>query len=248
MTIPANNGYIDLNAQEIIPENTSTWADLSGTTWNSWNSWIPSPATPHYWTSDVLDVGQAAYVNLKITGDAIGTKSYKVHSSLTGAFAGEETTVDIAAGDEGITAFYGRYFRITIGVEYQPGEGLNIIRGLDFTTTNESFEIILTEQNTDNLTGGVNGKTLVLPRVVSHIQTMMITPYIPEPYFTIGYVADDYVQLQSPAYPAIVSKSATEPKVAFVNDSGVYQGSIFDAVLKVLPEMYVTDDGNVDVR
>jgi len=43
MALPAINGLLDAELNQVFPSNTGTWNDLSGTTWANWNQWIKMP-------------------------------------------------------------------------------------------------------------------------------------------------------------------------------------------------------------
>jgi hypothetical protein len=248
MTIPADNGFYNSIAEQIEPANQATWADLSGTTWADWPRWCMDPVSPHYHTSpDIIALSEPANISIRIVGDAVGEKSFQVHASTSGLFTGEETTTTITGTDTNIPVFYGQYFRITMGVEFDQAS-LNVIRGVNPTATNKSFEISFKNVDSSSLSGSISARQLVLPRTVSNIERMHITPFAPDGYVELDYIANDYFETAVPAYAGIVSKRASEPKITFVKDDGTYTDALFDAVLIVQPEQFINDDGDLDVR
>jgi len=248
MAIPTDNGVYNWHTGEIEPNNQATWADLSGTTWADWPQWTMEPVSPHYFTSpEFIALPSPAYVSIRITGDATGDKTYQVHASTSGLFTGEETTYTITRDATDIPAFYGQYFRITIGVEYNLAD-LNVIRNISTEATNQTFEISFKNVDSSSLGGSISARELVLPRTVSNIERIHVTPFAPDGYVELDYIANDYFQTAVPAYAGIVSKRASEPKITFVKDDGTYTDALFDAVLIVQPEQYINDSGDLDVR
>jgi len=251
MALPSFNGTLDELNSVITAPNTGTWADIgSGTdfeTWDDWKNWSTTPGTLT-WLTDILDLGESAYFNLELTVEAVGTVSYSVYTSPTGAFAGEETITAISSTDTNISAFYGRFVAVLITVT-PAGGSTPQITAVSTKASSERFSILKYDLDTTTLTGTTSGGfEIPVGRSISKVLSMRITPQQPGPYFEADYVADDYVQTNNPAYPAIASKSNTAPKVVFTTDGGAYTNSIFDIELQVLPEMYVNETGNLSIR
>ena len=248
MAIPINNGYFNSASEQIEPNNQETWADLSGITWADWGMWSRDPVSPHYYTSPgVISLSEPSYVNFTITGDCVGAKSFQIHASSSGLFTGEETTTVVGLGDTDIPVFYGQYFRVTLLAEFDQAS-LNVIRGISTTTSNKSFEITFRNLDSSSLSGTISARELVMPRTVSNIQRIHITPFAPDTYVLSGYVSSDYFLVGVPAYPGVISKQASGPKIAFVQYDGTYTDAIFDALLVCQPEQYINDLGDLDIR
>lgn len=251
MALPSINGFLDETNGVIVAPNTGTWADIgAGTDFPTWDDWKNYSTTPSdlTWLTEVLDLGEIAYFNLETTVEALGSVSYTVYTSTTGAFAGEEASTTINAGDTNITAFYGQYVTVLITVAAVGGV-TPILQDVSLRASSERFSILKYDLDTTALTGSLSGGFTIDPgRSVSKILSMRITPQQPGPYFEADYVADDYVETNNPAYPAIASKTNTAPKVVFTTDGGAYTNSIFDVELQCLPEMYVNETGNLAIR
>jgi hypothetical protein len=248
MAIPSNNGYFNSVTEQIEPNNSDTWADLSGVTWADWVRWNRDPASPHYYTSpEIIALDAEANVSIRITGDCVGDKTFQVHASTSGLFQGEETTTTITRTDTNIPVFTGQFFRVTIIAEFNQAD-LNVIRGVNATATNRTFEIEFRNVDSSSLGGTISARELVLPRTISNIERIHVTPFAPDGYVALDYIANDYFETATPAYAGIVSKQASEPKITFVKDDGTYTDAIFDAVLIVQPEQYINEDGDLDVR
>jgi len=251
MALPSFNGLLDIENNVITAPNTGTWADIgSGTdfpTWDDWKNWSTTPSNLT-WGTEVLDLTESVYFNLEVDIEATGSVSYTVYTSTTGAFAGEEVSTTINAGDTNISAFYGRFVTVLITVAAVGGQ-TPVLQEVSLKASSERFSILKYDLDTTTLTGSLSGGFQIDPgRSVSKILSMRITPQQPGAYFEADYVADDYVATSNPAYPAIASKSNTAPKVVFTTDGGAYTNSIFDVELQCLPEMYVNETGNLAIR
>lgn len=251
MALPTPTGLLDEVNGIITSPNTGTWADIgAGTDFPTWDDWKTFNTTPGSltWLTEELDLGESVYFNLEVDVEAQGTVSYTVYTSTTGAFAGEEVSTAISAGDTNITAFYGRYAVVLITVA-PAGGSTPVLQEVSLRASSERFSILKYDLDTTTLTGTTSGGFTIDPgRSVSKILSMRITPQQPGPYFEADYVADDYVATSNPAYPAIASKTNTAPKVVFTTDGGAYTDSIFDIELQCLPEMYVNETGNLHIR
>ena len=252
MALPSTNGVVDTANNAITGPNTGTWSQLgSGTdiaTWDEWNIWSTTPSTLT-WTTDTLDLGSIQDFNLEVEIEAQGTATYTVYTSTTGAFAGEEVSTVISAGDSNIAAFRGRYAAVIISVPYDSSQGVPQINSVSLRASTTNFNILLTDLNTIDLAGSVSqGFTLDLGRIVSKVRSMRITPLSPEPYFTTDYVATDYIGEPVPAIPSIKDKDRTSPKVTFITDTGTFTNSSFDVEVNVMAEQYVDSNGNLTIR
>mgnify|MGYP003624310730 FL=1 len=247
MALPTYNGIFNLTTNLIEAPSTSDWSDL--TTWDAWNNWSGEPAAQLTWLSEQLDLESSQYFNLQVSTTAIGTVSeYTVYVSQTGSFAGEETSTTITPGDTNIEGFYGQYVVVLVTVDYDAASGPPSISDISATATSERLEIVLTDINSADLNGGLQAKELVLPRKASKVVSMFIQPHQPGGYFTVDYVAPDYVETAPPVFANIAEKDRLIPKVSFATYEGIYTNSVFDIKLAVLPEQYCDTQGNILVR
>jgi hypothetical protein len=195
MALPGTTGVFDKTKSSYVPTNSGTWADLSS--WTTWTNWSNRPAGYFLVVSDISDRGRIGYFNLKTSADVSGSIAYTVYTSSTGAFAGEETVTTISPNTGNLTAFYGRYYAISANVSGGTGTEL---RNLTITSTNDAFDIDYNDINTNDLDVSPNasgGHILTLPRVISAVVNMQVTPSIPisatSNYITTGntgYVLD----------------------------------------------------------
>lgn len=255
MAIPSTNGVFDEVLQKVVTTNTSTWDDLGPgdsagqnliQSWADWTSWTPAPTTPLTWASDVIDLGATTYFNLTWTFACVGTPTFTVYTSTTGAFAGEETATTVNLGDTDVAAFYGRYVLVFFSVAEDPAAGVPEITDFTWTATSKPFPIQQYDINSADLNGSSSARQIAMPRTVSRVLGMNITAHTSS-YVEDSYVASDYIQDASPGFPSIVSKTRSAPEITFVSTSGSRVDAVFDITLTVLPEQYM-DNNNMVLR
>ena len=246
MAIPATNSVFDQVQQVITTTNQSTWADLSSTSWADYTNWINDPVTPMTFVSQVTDLGSAIYFNLNWTITCVGIPTFTVYTSNTGAFAGEETSTTVNVNDTNVEAFYGRYVAIFVSVVYVPSEGIPQISTFDFTSSSNRLETIQYDVNSTTLSGDASARTIVMPRIVSKVLSIQLTPHAGS-YVEDSYVADSYIDDRVPGFPGIVTKTRTGPQVTFVSPAGTKVDAVFDVTMNVLPEQYM-NERNMAVR
>jgi len=246
MAIPATNYVFDEVQQVITTTNQSTWADLSGTTWADYNTWINDPVTPMTFVSQVTDLGETAYFNLSWSITCIGIPTFTVYTSTTGAFAGEESSTTVNVDDVDVEAFYGRYVAVFVSIAYEPSEGIPTINTFDFTASAKNLQLLQYDVNSTTLTGDASARAIAMPRTVSKVLSMQVTPHASS-YVDDSYVADSYIDDTAPGFPAIVSKTRTGPQITFVSTAGTKVDAVFDITMNVLPEQFM-DGRNLTIR
>jgi hypothetical protein len=176
----------------------------------------------------------------------VGIPTFTVYTSNTGAFAGEETSTTVNVNDTNVEAFYGRYVAIFVSVVYVPSEGIPQISTFDFTSSSNRLETIQYDVNSTTLSGDASARTIVMPRIVSKVLSIQLTPHAGS-YVEDSYVADSYIDDTAPGFPAIVTKTRTGPQVTFVSPAGTKVDAVFDVTMNVLPEQYM-NERNMAVR
>lgn len=240
MALPSNTGYLDELANQVFPNNTGTWADL--TTWAEWTTWITEPVTPMVYVSTPVDLGQERSFTLKILTDATGTVDYDIYISDTGEFAGEETLTSITNGETGISSFTGRYYAVAVKVNNTTGNV--VLNGFEMIVSDATVAMDLNSVDTSTLAGSNTARQLVLPREVSQIVDMQI-----QPHAVTGYQLDVYVTdypTCTTVIPRIVSKGAT-PTIALVGLDNIPRDGVVDVQIRALPEQYMSGN-NLLVR
>lgn len=228
------NGTIDIVNDIIVPNNTSTWDDL--TTWDSWSSWTGTPADPLVWITEPLDLGLSGNFNLNIETLANGTVSYSVFTSNTGQFQGEETQYDIDSGDTGISSFNGQY--VVVVVKVQSEGALNTIEGITIRANNRTIQLKLNDIDTSTLGGDNTARVLTTDRSVSSIINMQITPKTVSAYDLDLYVSS--TRTSTTVVPRIIDKDALTFSLVGLDNQP--RDAVVDIVLEGLPEQYM--DGN----
>jgi hypothetical protein len=241
MALLTATGTLDLNANMVLPDNTGTWADL--TTWDTFTSWITAPANPLIYLSDIQDLGEVRDFCLKIVTDAVGSVEYTIYTSNTGAFAGEETTTTVAQNATGVASFTARYYIVAISVTQT--SGLNVLNGFETTVTGQTISIDINAVDTSTLAGTSSARTLVLPRSVSKIVDMQVTPQAVTAYNLDVYVTD-YASCTT-VIPRVISKSISTPQIALIGLDNIARDAVVDVHIRALPEMYMSGN-NLLVR
>ena len=241
MALPANTGTLDVDANVVFPNNTGLWSEL--TTWDSFNSWIMTPANPLIFLSDTVDLGEVRDFCLKIVTDAVGTVAYTIYTSNTGAFDGEESYVDIAQGATGVASFTARYY--VVAVKVTQTSGINVLNSFELTVTAQTIDIDINAVNTSTLSGTSAARTLVLPRTVSKIVDLQVTPQAVTAYNLDVYVTD-YPSCTT-VIPRVISKSIATPQIALIGLDNIARDAVVDVHIRALPEMYMSGN-NLLVR
>lgn len=210
-----------------------TWSGLSGTTWANWTEWSYSTADQIVVYLPDLYIGRIpGSVSLNIETTAEGTVSYRVYSSLTGLFEGEETETVIDSGDQDVPSFYGRLLRVAVVVD-------RVIANPTFdnaivTMSSEVSEIRLNAVDTSTLGGTQTARELVLPKAISQIVDMIITPHeTASPYNLDVYVTNTATSTY--LIPKIVSKDPVTPVIALVGVDNHARDGVVDILIKALP-------------
>jgi hypothetical protein len=228
------NGILLETESRVVAPNTGTWADLEGSSWSDWRNYTLD--APEYLTYllEAQDLGSVQDFCLTISTQANGIVDYYVYTSNTGAFTGEETEHEILSGDSGISAFTARYFQV--GIRVEKISAAQEIRSVEVRVIASKNKISLDNVNTADLGGTALARTLTLPKPVSAVTNIQITPKSVNEYQLDVYVTD-YPDCQT-VLPRVVSK--TEPyQIALVGLDNTPKDAVVDIVVEFLPEMYM---------
>ena len=234
MALPAVTGELDPEQNIIIPNDTGAWSELS--TWDSWTTWNFKPVSTMLWLTDLINLGEVKTVNLKITTTANGSVAYDVYSSSTGLFNGEETLTAITSGQEDIPAITAQF--IVVAVKVTQTRGLNTLESVEIKANDAKVNILLKDVDLSTLAGTSSSRTLVLPRKVSAIIDIIITPK----ELASAYTLDLYVsstQTSTQLVPKIVSKTRSGPQIALTGLDNQPRNGTVDVSIWALPEMYM---------
>lgn len=243
MTIPTGSGKFDGGTNSYLPDNAGTWADLSGRTWANWTTWIDDPAQEIVYPLVPISLDRNTPFNLNIETDAQGEVSYKIYTSTSGAFSGEETETVISPTDTDIAAFSGQYVLVVVIVD--SGGQLAQLRSVRVkTTTDNTFTISRSNVDTSTLGGSTSAREIPLSRTVSYIWSITITPH-PESYTQDVYVTD--YKAATTLIPTVVSKSRTTPTFKLVGLDNVPRDGTVDYELVVMGQQSMVGSNLVTI-
>lgn len=238
----SSSGYYDSNTGTIYPVSTSTWSGLSGKTWDSWKEWAYNVSNQIIWVTAPMFMGNnPSNSNLKITCDSTGNVSYKVYTSETGIFNGEEVETVISHNAVSVPAFKAKYIQVVVY-----SEGVNNITPTISQITVETInlrnsEIIINDLDSSTCDGSQTARVIPMPTNIGTITDMKITPHeTASPYNLDVYVTN--TPTSTYLIPKIISKDPITPTFALVGVDNHPRDGIVDIVLKVLPASYM--DGN----
>lgn len=229
------NGVFDFDNQVVTAPSTGTWADL--TTWAAWTNYATSTASSMTWLLDPVDLGEVKQFCLTINTQTNGIADYYVYTSNTGAFAGEETETIILAEATGVAAFSARFYQVGVSVERlaDPQQ----ITGIEVRVVQTRNNFSLDNIDTSTLTGTSAARTLTLPRPVTGVTNIQITPKTVTSYNLDVYVTD------YPACTTVIPRVLTKTspyQIALLGLDNKPRDAIVDILVEYLPEMY--RDGN----
>ncbi len=115
-TITITQGYQESARERYWGPNGDQWSDLATSpyqTWTNWTTWTSSPSNLILQLDD--DLGSVAARAPLLSFDLLGEAAIVLKISTTGAFAGEETTINFSPGTT-YTYVNGRYYRWTVTV------------------------------------------------------------------------------------------------------------------------------------
>jgi hypothetical protein len=240
MTMPASTGIFDPVLGYVLPPSSGQWSNLS--TWSNWNSWDMFPASTLVWALEPVDLLSVKKFNLKIICNCEGQATYNIYTSTTGAFTGEETITTINQGATGVAAFTGRY--VWIEVTVSSTGGAPILYGIEYAITEQANSFSLNNIDTSTLGGTSAARTLVLPKPVSGITNIQITPRTVANYTLLTYVTD-YPTCNT-VLPRVISKTSPY-QIALIGLDNVPRDAIVDILVEYLPEGYMAGN-NLLVR
>jgi hypothetical protein len=232
MTMPTPNGIFDSALGYVIPPDSGGWDDAAS--WDNFRQWAQQPANPLIWALDPLDLGEIKTFNLKLITSAQGLVEYKIYVSNTGQFEGEETVTTIAQGAANVPAFTGQFVWIEVFV-YRTG-ATNVLYGIEYEISEKPNKFSINNVNTSSLAGTSAARTLTLPKPVSAITNIQITPRQVSDYNLDVYVTD--YPVCNTVLPRVITK--TEPyQIALIGLDNKPRDAVVDLLVEYLPEGYM---------
>lgn len=238
------SGYYDQKTQTIYPESDSTWEGLSTRTWAGWTEWAYSRSPLIIWPTPALFLGNnPATVNLEITCVSTGIVNYKVYTSDTGAFAGEEVLTDIAHTAGSVPAFKARFIQVVV-YSNQVLDSTVTITNIDVRAkTPVATELIINDIDSAGCEGTNLARVIPLPQPVGTIVDIKVTPREVPAYALDVYVTN--TPTSTYVIPKVISKSNTAPTFALVGIDNQPRDAVVDIIIKSLPNTYMSGNNLV---
>lgn len=233
--IDYKQGQLDTLTSAVKPLSASAWSMLSGRTWATFNNFIIQRQQIR-WTSPLVDLGSSKYFTLDVRSEFDGDIYYIVHTSETGAFAGEEVETLIQEGDTDIEAFYGQFVYVTAFVDGRE------LRKMSIKTSSQSIELKINNVDTSTLSGTVSQRSLELPQDVSKIVDIKVECQAPSAYAVNLYVSD--TATSQVLIPIVKSKSVANPSIALYGIDNDARDGVVDVTITALPKQ-IMYSGNI---
>jgi hypothetical protein len=161
--------------------------------------------------------------------DCDGDAYYKIYTSTTGTFGGEEKETIIENGDVNVSAFYGQYVYVQAYVT-----GREIRRLTMITNTGGNLKTLrLTNLDTSTLMGTSSARVLALPETLSAITDIQIQPKSAATYPLNVYVSDTPTSVVT--IPVVISKDVNTPTIALYGIDNDPRDAVIDVMITGLP-------------
>lgn len=228
----SSSGYYDSNTRTIYPVSTSTWDQQSGSTWANWTTWAATVSDEIIWVTDPIFLGlNPSNINLKITCVSTGTVSYRVYTSATGVFGGEEVETIIPAGSQNIPSFRASYIQVVV-YSNRTTVPLNIREITIETRAPRANDVFLNDVDSSQLQGSVTERMIPVSGDTGTIVDIKITPHEVTAYNLDVYVAN--TPTSTYVVPKIINKSSSSPSFALVGMDNHPRDAVVDIMLKTL--------------
>lgn len=239
MTIPATRGQYNFNTGKIYPESTSTWSGLSSTTWDSWKEWAYSTEDSIVWYMPDINLGQIAKnFTLDIETVAEGSVSYKIYTSLTGDYTGEETETIVEAGATNVPSFFGRFVFVVVIVT-KTGSMPTLTNTNIKVNDSAVLEFRLPNTDTTELAGSTTGRWFQVNKPISAVTDLTIVPHeTSSPYNLDVYVTN--TPTSTYLIPKVISKDPSAITFALVGVDNHARDGIVDITVRALPKQYMS--------
>lgn len=223
-------GTLDFVTGHINPPGRSVWSSLAGSSWSDFRSY-QTEFIAITWTTERIDIGAVDYFTVSINCDADGDVKFRIYTSTTGVFGGEETVTEVENGDLNISSFYGQYLYVQALV---PG---GVLRRLTVTTQRGSNykTVRLSNVDTSTLGGTTSGRVLNLPVTLSSIVDIFVQPKSVTAYDFNVYVSD--TATSTVVTPIVINKSVNQPTIALYGLDNYARDAVVDVTIVGLPQM-----------
>lgn len=237
MPIDNNTGYYDYETQTIYSASTGNWNGLSSTTWANWTRWAYTTNDQIIWRCQPIIRPNPTSQNLTIICVADAVVSYKIYTSETGAFAGEESLIEVPTGATNVPSIKATY---TLVVAYAD----KILNPPTITFLQAQFvdpvtrTLTLNSLNTSTLGGSQTARVLPVPAGLGTILDIKITPQEVTAYALDVYVTN--TPTSTYLIPKIISKASAAPTIALVGVDNQPRDGLVDVVVTALNPTYMS--------
>ena len=236
-TIPAQSGVYNETTQTIYAASNSTWAGLSGKTWDTWNQWAYSTLDTITWYAPIIDFGSkntTFTLDIEVESNAVIT--YKVYTSVAGDWSDTIETI-ITSGATGVNSFTGRICLIVV-IATRIIE-MPMITSIKATAISTGNIVVLNFSQVDSstLTGSNTNRTLPLGTTVSRVTDVKIMPNEVTSYPLDVYVTN--TPTSTYVIPKIISRGTTAINFALVGVDNQPRDAVVDITVQALPEQYM---------
>ena len=171
MAIPFTTGVYNDQDNTYSAPNTATWANV--TSWGGWTQWVSQPAAYYTVSSQIEDRGVEGYFNIQTQIDVVGTPTYRVFTSNSGAFNGEEIVTTFANVNTIGTALYGRYYIVEANIATYQTSGT--VSNFVISTTDNVLRKRFSRLQTSTLSTNANGAIIPMDTPTGAIVNIQIT-------------------------------------------------------------------------
>lgn len=231
------SGYYDTLKQTYRSSNSNTWNSYSGSSWSAWTQWNGNPGTLTLRIDDDLGSSTVRVASLDVFFE--GDIAYQLKTSDTGAFAGEEATINFVVGTT-YSIPSARYYRWTLTVVVGPNGEIPEIRSAVANYTTLVTTEYLRRIDTSTLSGTISGRTVT--HSFGTIYSVDMTAYNDTSWIDRAYVLPDSYSVStiSPV-PGIVS---TSPLTIVLRDHfGVPVNGYVDITIRGTPLVQIASTG-----
>ena len=184
------NGRTQLDSEgntTVVIDSTATW-QVVPSTWETWLNYSQGNDPILYWLTEPITFDVADYFNITSNIEAVGSVEYTVWVSTTGAFEGEESETVINENDTGVTGFFGKYVIIGLKITEDPTAGAVELRVFNWKASTRTLSLQFNNYLSSGLPGSVSSRLVYLPRVVSQVTNVIVSPQRQEGYFVADYI------------------------------------------------------------
>ena len=239
MAFPITTGVYNPENNTYTAPNTGTWADV--TDWSAWTTWTNRPAANYTVGTAIVDRGTEGFFNLSIQAQLEGTVVYRVFTSNTGTFSGEENIVTVGVNSSNIAAFYGKFYAIEANIA--TNENVSEFTDMTISSTDRTLTLRYNRVETSTLEQTSAGARLPVGPTVGAVVNCQLTVWDSGNTAPLGTDTTNYY-METPVFravfPYITGRAQTGPTfhlrdlylgVLRTADAGFY----VDAVVEVLP-------------